>query len=77
VLSKIFNAVVKWIDQTHCHRLRQLNTIAHKYPAFNAAITGKIRELLPNIDATGGLPDDAVNCALFGDGSRFEVRRKD
>lgn len=69
----MFNCVVHWLDSTHCFRLRQIPNIVHKFPEFNLAICNKIRLLEPNIDAVGGIPDDAEQCALFGDASRFEV----
>jgi hypothetical protein len=72
-LSKVFNSVVDWFDDTHVHRLRQLPNITHKFASFNAAILAKIRADCPSLDVTGGMPPDAFDCALFGDGSRFKV----
>lgn len=72
-LSQIFNGVLTWMDDTHSHRLRQLNRLVEKLPGFNEAICNKIRMACPGLDAVGGMPPDAINCALFGDGSRFKV----
>lgn len=72
VLSKMFNRVVEWLDETHGHRLRSLQHIAHKLPLFNEAIVDKLKKEFPG----GGVaanPPEAEHCALFGDGSRFEV----
>ncbi len=72
VLSRMFNAVVDWIDNNHKHRLRQLPLISDKFEHFNRCIVNKLRSIYPG----GGLaanPPEAEHCALFGDGCRFEV----
>jgi hypothetical protein len=71
-LSKMFNAVVEWCDDTHRYRLRSLPLMAHKFQYFNDKILQKMHSRFPGA-GPAARPPHAENCALFGDGSRFEV----
>jgi hypothetical protein len=69
VLSRIFNTVIDFIDNTHCFRLKRLPQVAHKFSLFNQKIKDKIRADYPQVR----MPVDAESCALFCDGTRFRV----
>lgn len=71
VLSKMFNACIAYIDDTHAHRLRRLPETAPRFAHFNTCITGSIGRKFPGIP----LPPDAIQCSLFVDGTRFRVQR--
>jgi hypothetical protein len=68
-LSRIFNAMVDWVDTEHRSLYRNLPTVAHKFQAWNAKINGKLRTMFPH----EALPLDAEWTAVFADGTRFEV----
>lgn len=70
MLSKMFDAMLDWMDTTHGAKLKCLQYISMaRLQRFNDAITGTLATMFPN-DA---LPPEAVNCALFADGSRIKV----
>lgn len=71
VLSKVFKAACVWIDNTHGHRLRDLQAASAQFPYFNECIRTKIATQFPGIP----MPADAEHCALFVDGTRIRVSR--
>lgn len=71
-LSKIFNAMLVWVDETHGGKLHCLGQMSiQRLAEYNAAITTTIKVMFPAYP----LPPEAVNCSLFADGSRFKVRK--
>ena len=71
VLSKMFNAVVDFIDHTHRFRLKRIPEAVVKFPYFNRCIMNSIHRDFPG----QLLPPEAYSCALFGDCCRFRVAR--
>ena len=71
VLSKMFNAVVTYVDDNHSFRLQQIMTLSHKFSYFNEKIKAKVCTIFPNEP----LPPDVLHCALFADVSRFKISR--
>jgi len=71
VLSKLFNASVQYVHDHHSDKFRNIPSIIHKLPVFNAAIIAKIVDSFPGT----AIPADAVHCSLFADNCRFEIAR--
>lgn len=71
-LSKIFDASVDFMDSTHGFRLCTLAEMVDLFPLWNEKIVAKLRSQLPEGEA---LPEEAENCCVFVDGSRWRVSR--
>lgn len=70
-LSKMFNAVLDFVHFRWSHTLLRLDHAVNRFPHFNERIITKLQQDYPNYP----IPNEAVRCALFVDGTRFRICR--